>query len=133
MIAGFLSALQVEDDDGFPFTLLQPLIYDSAILDARIVVPTGFQTDYASIPRILWNVLSPVGRYDRAAVIHDLLYQRGTIGARRIERGEADRVLREAMDLLKVPHWQRWAIYIGVRLGGWVTWNRYRAKEPASV
>ena len=39
-----------------------------------ITVPTGFITDIASTPRILWNVIAPFD-VARAAIVHDLLYK----------------------------------------------------------
>ena len=39
-----------------------------------ITVPTGFITDLASTPRILWNVIAPFD-VARAAIVHDLLYK----------------------------------------------------------
>jgi len=49
-----------------------------------ITVPSGFITDLASTPRILWNVIAPFD-VARAAIVHDLLYKairkyRWTIG-----------------------------------------------------
>jgi hypothetical protein len=39
-------------------------------------VPIGFWTDGASIPRALWALFPPFGRYAKAAVLHDhLLFQ----------------------------------------------------------
>lgn len=127
--AQFLSKLRVEDNDGFPFELLEPLVYLSKEIVppgkvGKITVPAGFKTDYASIPKLLWNILPPVGRYDRAAVIHDYLYQNNGV-----TRLQADNVLLEAMRVLNVPAWQRGMIYSGVRIGGWVTWNRYRKAD----
>jgi hypothetical protein len=122
----FRSPLRFEDDGGLPFTLIWPLVYDSDALGYPVTVPSGFRTDLASIPRPLWNILPPIGRYDRAAVVHDLLYQRRTAG---VDRGLADVVLREAMEVCGVGAWTRRAIYWGVRLGGWRTWNRYRAAD----
>lgn len=117
----FDSKLQVEDNDGFPFTLLRSLSYDSDILGRTVVVPAGFQTDYASIPWLLWGPLPPVGRYDRAAVIHDYLYRFNGCS-----RKEADLTLLEAMRWLDVNKLQRAAIYAGVRAGGWHAWRKYR-------
>lgn len=129
MQAQFLSKLQFEDDGGLPFTLLQPLVYLTNVGAAagkinKITVPTGFKTDLASIPQLLWNVLPPVGKYDAAAVVHDYLYQNNGI-----TRLEADDVLLEAMKVCGVNRFQRFVIYSGVRVGGWVPWNNYRAKE----
>ena len=39
-----------------------------------ITVPSGFITDLASTPRILWNVIAPFD-VARAAIVHDLLYK----------------------------------------------------------
>lgn len=126
----FASKLQFEDDGGLPFTLLQPLKYFTHVIDlgpkklATITAPTGFKTDLASIPRGLWNILPPVGKYDAAAVIHDYLYQRNGV-----TRAQADAILFEGMTCLRVSRWQRWAIYLGVRVGGWVVWNNYRRRK----
>ena len=131
MIAQFRSKLVLIDRPSPPqWELFSALIYDSAVLGFTVVVPEGFQTDLASIPRALWSLLPPVGAYDAAAVVHDLLYQRRTAG---VDRGLADAVLNEAMGVLGVGTWTRRAIYWGVRLGGLVPWNRYRAAEQVTV
>ena len=39
-----------------------------------ITVPSGFITDLASTPRVLWNVIAPFD-VARAAIVHDLLYK----------------------------------------------------------
>jgi hypothetical protein len=131
-MSAFLTKLRFEDDGGLPFTLTDPLEYQSDTTDGLIDVPTGFKTDLASIPRVLWNVLPPVGKYDASAVVHDFLYQ---IGPNSISRSAADSVLREAMAVCGVSALQRWIIYTGVRVGGWKPWNRYRAagKTATSV
>lgn len=122
--AEFLTSLFFEDAGGFPFILTEDLVYRSKVLGRKIVVPRGFKTDLASIPRVLWAVLPPVGKYDAAAVVHDYLYQ-----CNGVTRGQADAVLREAMEVLRVRFTQRWTIYLGVRAGGWKPWNEYRKKE----
>jgi len=40
---------------------------------AGITVLAGFVTDGASVPRMLWWLFPPVGRYFLAAVVHDYL------------------------------------------------------------
>lgn len=133
MQARFISSLRIQDDNGFPFTLLEDLVYVSevprkggpTVVFGTIRVPTGFKTDLASIPQFLWNVLPPVGRYDRAAVLHDYLYQHNGC-----TRAEADAVLYEAMYVLGVDRFTRWTIYAGIRIGGWKVWDKYR-KQPS--
>ncbi len=66
-----------------------------------IHVPAGFVTDLASVPRIFWTLLPPDGKYAKAAIIHDYLYDnalRSDIlgrydGAGRIEVEKDDHVL----------------------------------------
>ncbi|SVC78608.1 uncharacterized protein METZ01_LOCUS331462 [marine metagenome] len=59
-----------------------------------ITVPTGFETDLASVPRALWAFIAPFD-VARAAIIHDLLYK--TIRQYRWEkRDEEDKELVEA-------------------------------------
>lgn len=101
--------------------LLAPLVYDCGVLNRTIEVPAKFVTDLASIPRILWNVLPPIGAYDAAAVVHDYLYAYNGV-----TRAQADSVLNEAMGVCNVDALQRSAIYAGVRVGGWKPWNEYR-------
>lgn len=123
----FQTKLIFEDDQGLPLTLVVPLVYTSDSLQRVLTIPAGFVTDLASIPQILWNILPPIGRYDHAAVVHDFLYQNNGV-----TRAQADVVLREAMEVKKVPAWMRWTIYSGVRVGGWLPWNRYRSRQSPS-
>ena len=125
-MSAFCTKLILEDDGGFPMALVTPFVYASDRLHRLILVPAGFRTDLASIPRVLWNVLPPVSKADHAAVIHDFLYQTGGV-----TRADADAVLNEAMEVAGVARVQRWLIYAGVRVGGWKVWNAYRAAAPA--
>ena len=52
-----------------------------------IEVPAGFETDFASVPRLFWRVVPPWGRYSPAAVVHDYLYHTG-----KVSRLAADRL-----------------------------------------
>ena len=126
----FCSKLIIEDNGGFPFMLAAILTYVTDVGHiGTFSVPQGFKTDYASIPRALWAVLPPVGKYDAAAVLHDYCYQLGKLHDRPLDRGEADAILNEAMQVLNVPTWQRRLIYSGVRVGGWVVWRKYREQK----
>lgn len=128
-MSAFLTPLRFEDENGLPFTLIDPLVYESDVLFAsKVVIPAGFQTDLASIPRALWNVLPPVGAYDRAAVVHDFLYRHGGV-----TRVQADGAFLEAMQVCGVGSFRRHLIWLGVRAGGWKPWNAYRAQDASSV
>lgn len=78
-----------------------------------ITVPVGYVTDLASVPRILWPLLPPFGRYAHAAVMHDWLYT-----THRTRRKSADAALKEVMIQDGVSRWQVWVIYTAVRLFG---------------
>lgn len=83
-----------------------------------IIVPSGFVTDFASIPRALWSRISPVDDYKLAAVVHDYLYW-----YQPCERGEADNLLAIAMAEEGVAFSDRAAVYAGVRAGGAEAWK----------
>jgi hypothetical protein len=79
-----------------------------------ISVEAGYATDFASIPRLVWNIFPPHHpHYAKAAVVHDYLYSYG-IG----DKGWADNVFLEAMTILGCPGWKRWVFYTAVRVGG---------------
>jgi hypothetical protein len=90
-----------------------------------VTVPAGGLTDLASIPRLVSNLMPPDGPWAKAAVIHDWLYETyGKPGnGRTYTREQADRILREAMEVLGVPALSRWLIYTAVRLGGARGWG----------
>jgi hypothetical protein len=66
--------------------------YYSAILDKVIVVGKNFITDLASVPRPLWWIYPPSGKYDLAVVLHDWLFWNQLCTFE-----QANRVLQEAM------------------------------------
>lgn len=115
MAARFEDALDVQFIDGTNWRVQEDFYYDTEVGKlGRITVPKGFITDFASIPRFLWSVLPPAGGYGKAAVVHDYLYR--TPGA--WTRGEADAVLKEAMEVSGVGWFTRQTIWLGVRTGG---------------
>lgn len=92
----------------------------------KIVVPKGFVTDYASIPKDLWNKgLEPHGFYNRAAIIHDYLYW-----SQGCTRDQADRLMVIAMKESNVGTIDGFTIYTGLKIGGRIAWNS-NAKERA--
>lgn len=98
--------------------------YAVILLSIKIAVYAGFVTDFASVPRILWMIIPPWGRYSPAAVIHDFLYLCGEINGQRITRAFADWIFLTFMISLGVPKWKAYCMYFGVRLGGWIYWNK---------
>lgn len=88
-----------------------------------LTVEQGFDTDYASVPRLFWSIYPPDGSYTDAAVVHDWLYW-----YQPCTRAEADKVFFEAMTALGIPWLRRHILHKSVRLGGWIAWGK-RAKE----
>lgn len=116
--------------DGDTWLLKEPFTAWSDIAKGWIDVEVGFVTDFNSVPRILTNIL-PREEYGEAAILHDLLYQRGTYNGQPIDRLFADSVHREFVVWKGAPRWKAWAMFHGLRLGGWKPWNAYRAKDTA--
>jgi len=84
---------------------------------ATIQVPAGFVTDFASVPKLFWNILPPTGAYGKAAVIHDYLYRTGGL-AGKYTKADCDAIFYDAMGVLGVPNWKRWVMYVAVSLFG---------------
>jgi hypothetical protein len=97
------------------YKLLAPLRYYSTLLDREIEVPTGFVTDFASVPAVARVFISGHGKDRWAATVHDYLY---SILA--YDRKTADRVFLEAMEVSGVNFIKRRAMYRAVRTGGWM-------------
>ena len=111
-----------------------PFAYVSPSL-GRIEIEAGFDTDFASVPRGLWNLYPPDGPYSPAAFIHDFLYwyQAMFDGGLPVTRKQADTVFLEAMGDLGIGWVTRHVLYSSVRLGGGTPWKenaRKRANEP---
>jgi len=110
--------------DGRNFMLCEDLYFKSG--KWTVVVPRGFVTDFASIPRAFWTGYLPTGPYQWASVVHDYLYWEQTTS-----REEADAIFLEAMTQSGVKPADRTIIYHSVRLAGGFSWDtnaEYRAR-----
>lgn len=92
------------------------------------VVPAGFLTDGASVPRMFWGVIAPWGPWGQAAALHDYLLEYKVAYHKNertlVTRDDADRFFGEALKVTKMPRWKRWLMYAGVRLWTKFGWNR---------
>ena len=97
------------------YVLAEELIYEGSLNGGsfRVVVPVGFRTDFASVPRFFWRVFPPVGDWWRAAAMHDYLYD-----ATRVSKALADAMFWEGLIADDVPVWTRRLMYWAVRLFG---------------
>lgn len=100
------------------FALQGPLSYDVGWLGSgeTITVPVGFETDFASVPRVIDDLFGwdPRGKYALPAVVHDYLYS----GQTEYSRRRADEIFLEAMSVKRVNLAQRYAIFWSVRAFG---------------
>ena len=88
------------------------------------VVPAGFVTDFASVPRWAWVLFPPTGPYAPAAVSHDYLYQLGTL-----TRADADWEFVEGMRALGVSWPTRMVMLAALRLFGGAAWREYERQR----
>lgn len=141
----YLDVRESHDGAG-KWELLEPLVYKGN--RDRFMVPVGFKTDFASVPKALRSFVSRTGKHTKAAVLHDWLYWRRprvetdeqvSLGAsvafadgpppsslpdhQPITRKDADRLFRRAMKECGVGWFTRNAAYAAVRAGGWKVWN----------
>ena len=128
MTTRFGSQLCVELKSGSDsiWILTAPLFYLSE-KHGLIVVPTGFETDFASVPRVpiayrLWG-----DRAHREAALHDYLFRKNAIPL--LSYAEANSVFLEAMESRNVPWHIRWPMYLGVCAGGWWSYYKRRVEE----
>jgi hypothetical protein len=105
--------------------LERPLVWVSAkTKPAKVEVPRGFVTDFASIPSMFWTWLPRIGRYGLPAIAHDWLYWEQST-----ERADADDLLNKAMEELRVSGVQRGLIYRAVQLFGGFAWDGNKKKK----
>lgn len=127
-----------------------------------IIIPKGFITDGASIPRVFWSIISPTGPLFLASILHDFAYQHGYLLTLDIDRMFEDgrnilfykthiknfknyapiyvlqsqrffdAMLRDVTIDLTDVKFQSNAAYYALGLAGFIAWNRYRKKGPSA-
>lgn len=121
-IPGFRTSLIVEKVAARRWRLVSDLCYRSDVVRTPplvVLVPEGATTDFASVPRGLWNLFPPDNSYTAAAVVHDYLYVSG-----QVSRAVADAVFLEAMEVCGTRWLERHIIWLSVRLFGWLHYQR---------
>ena len=120
----FIKPLVVKKLETGQWEVYEDLEYHVGTKDSGevIVVPSGTITDFASVPRGLWNIFPPDGKYSPAACVHDYLYQtKGLDG--KYTRHESDDIFFEAMGVLGVPSWKKNLMYAAVWTFGRKFWK----------
>lgn len=107
------------------YTLGAAFIYVSPQF-GEITVPAGISTDFASIPRAVWAIISPEDPDILfGSVVHDYVYSvSGCLPERILTRRQADDLLREAMETCGAPAWKRWAVFQAVQRFGGTHWEK---------
>lgn len=113
----------------------------------RINLPTGFITDFASIPRALWWLVQKWDyKYTPACLPHDLGYEKlgkltlwrpfngvYTPLTAKLSRKALDDLMYYGMVARGVPAWKRALIYSGVRVGGGFAWKKHEKRSKKII
>lgn len=79
---------------------------------AGVQIASGKITDGASVPRLLWPLFPPVGRYLIAAAVHDHLLEAG------VPWRIANRKFKQILVESTIPRWRRRMMVAGVSIWG---------------
>jgi len=112
MKSEFLTPLRTEKlNDGY-YKLIDRLTYHSKLCQEIIIVPMGFVTDFASVPRvpIIYSIFGNIGQ--KPGTLHDFLYREAW------PRKIADRILFEACRASGMGWCKSRGFYTAVRLCG---------------
>lgn len=100
----------------FTVELLEDLVYESN--GRKIIVPKGFMSDLATIPRIFQLFIPKVGPYNAAAIVHDWGYC-----VQFLSRKEVDDLFLEIMKYSRVGFITRYSMYYFMRVLGPIAWH----------
>lgn len=116
----FLKVPKYDFKDFRKFTVILEgeLHYRSDILETTIVVPAGFETDGASVPKFYWFRIPPFGKHFKAAIVHDFLCDIGNPLRPKVDFKVAAKIFREALKVCEVDWLRRNTMYQAVRWAG---------------
>jgi hypothetical protein len=127
MISMFETPLKVAQVGKGHWRLDADLVFFSEAI-GYVVVPEGFVTDFASVPRIPFAYMLTGGKASSASVIHDYLYS--TQG---VSRATADAVFYEAIRVEGHSRFTASLMWLGVRVGGWWAWDKPNVPQSPDV
>lgn len=122
-MSAFVTSLQVELVSESPkkWRLISPLIYQSDLTSQVLTVPAGFETNFASVPRLPLAYWLCGGIGDRAAALHDHLYTTG-----QLIRVTCNALFREALLTCGVSAWRAYLMWSMVRAFGTQHYHQYQ-------
>ena len=116
----------VSYDTDHPVKWVLEVPYERQTSIGQVIVPKGFETDLASVPRQIWLRLPRWGPWSGAAIVHDWLYRTQLDGVTRLQ---ADNIFRDLMREDKVRVRDIKVIYFAVREFGDGPWRRARRQK----
>ena len=123
----FLTPVYYKDLENGKFELTNEL--QATTPYGLIRVPRGYITDLASIPWIAQCIIPKLGKQNRSSVVHDYLYEVGSINGKKITREIADKIYFGLMKSRKVSAWNRHIQYRALRMFGFIAWNKYKKER----
>jgi hypothetical protein len=118
-----LTPLRVElESDGNKWRLAERfIVYTEQAEEEKvwIEVKDGFETDFASIPKVFIPLLRWKDKFNKASVAHDWLYS-----TKQFDRKTADRIFLELMLALGINKVKAYLFYFVVRIFGWTHWRK---------
>lgn len=117
----------VEDHRGNVFTVLYP--YRVNWCGKSFLIPRGFESDGASVPRLFWRVVFPNSdsHVTTAGISHDYIYRVQPEGWTRLE---ADRMFLTYLIEFGAGRWSANRAYEAVRLFGGFVWKENEILAP---
>lgn len=116
------------------YVITSDFSYSSVVRGISLrVVPKGRTTDFASVPHVLQMVF-PADEFGEAAVAHDDLYRFDSCSRKQADLVFLEFALRRAVheESLRMVA-KAAAMFIGLRIGGWWTWRKYRKAEKRAA
>jgi hypothetical protein len=114
--------LKVELGNGKKWRLSERfIVYTEQLGEEKvwIEVEEGFETDFASIPKIFLPFLEWKDKFNKAAVVHDWLYH-----TKQFDRKTTDRIFLELQLALGINKYKAYLFYFTVRAFGWLYWRK---------
>lgn len=94
---------------------------------STILIPAGYVTDFASVPMLLWSFLPPIGKYNRAALVHDYLYdsqyKKKELGEKGARKFADKQFLFLANKINPNDAFRHYIMYLTVRIFGFYAWR----------
>lgn len=126
----FDTKLSVTHLHGHRWTLTDPLIWEGR--DELLVIRSGFETDFASIPKVMRWLLDSAGLNSEAGVLHDAVWRESQRTPTRVDPADADGIFRRALRETGSSALTRALMWGGVRAAA-IAHGRYGREGPRAI